>query len=484
MLLGAQAVRVLAQLGALVVLAHLLPPRAFGLLAMVAAVSMLLDLVRDFGLSAATIQRQDVTHEQVSALFWINAGIGGLLGGVLWACAPLLASFYGEPDLAGVTQWMSLGFVASSLTVQHWALLRRQMRFGAIAGMETAVDLVAIGVAIALAAAGADYWALVVQRVLAPVLVMFASWLLCRWTPAIPTRAMFRVQGLRSLLGFGAGVMSSGLATAFARSIDQVLIGWLWGPVVLGLYERTTRLLMLPVNTINAPIYAAAMPALSRLVDDPARYRRLFCQMLQKVALLTMPAFALCAVVSDWTVEILLGRSWMEAVPLVTLFSISALYLPAIMAVGMLYMTHARGGEMLRASLIDAGLVLIAIVAGLPWGVVGIAGSLALVGLCIRTPVAFWLATRSAPVTVGDICRAIAPPATAAVAILAAVWSLRSQLIPQAAPTIGPLSAIAGTALAMLTLALLAWPETRRELIGLVGRGAPGLLPRHRRSGA
>jgi len=474
LLLGAQLVRVVGQLGALVVLARLLPPHAFGLLAMVAAVSAILDLIKDFGLSAATIQKQDISHDQVSALFWINAVMGAMLAVLLFAGAPLLAAFYGRPELTGVAQWMSLGFLASSLTVQHWALLRRQMRFGAIAGMETAADLVGFAAAIGLAAAGAGYWALVVQRVLSPVLVMLASWLACRWLPAAPRRALFATDGLRGLLGFGAGIMGGGLATAFSRSIDQILIGWMWGATVLGLYERTARLLLLPVNTINAPVYAAAMPALSRLAEDPARYRSMFCQVMQKLALLTMPVFALCAVVADWVVEILLGPSWHQAVPLVMLFSVSALYLPVLMAVNLLYMTHARGTELVRASLIDAALTLAAILAGLHWGVVGVAASIALVGLLVRTPVAFWLATRHGSVTVADIWRAIAPPLTAAAAIMVAVWYLRQLALPHGDPTIGSLAAAGATALLALVLVLSAWPDTRRELLALTRRATLG----------
>ena len=180
-LLAAQAIRVLGQVATLVVLARLLPPSAFGLLAMVASLGAILDLVKEFGLSAATIQKPGISHAQVSALFWINAAAGALLGAGLVLAAPLLARFYGQPDLEAVTEWLALGFVLSGLTVQHWALLRRQMRFGAIAGLETAADVASFAVAIALALAGKGYWALVAQRLVAPALLLAGSWMVCRW---------------------------------------------------------------------------------------------------------------------------------------------------------------------------------------------------------------------------------------------------------------------------------------------------------------
>jgi O-antigen/teichoic acid export membrane protein len=100
-LLSAQGIRVLGQMGTLVVLVRLLPPSAFGLLAMVAAIGVILDLVKEFGLSSATIQKQEITQAQVSALFWINAGVGAVLGAGLFLAAPLLAHFYGQPELTG-----------------------------------------------------------------------------------------------------------------------------------------------------------------------------------------------------------------------------------------------------------------------------------------------------------------------------------------------------------------------------------------------
>jgi PST family polysaccharide transporter len=459
-LMAAQLVRVLGQLATLVVLARLLPPGAFGLLAMVAAIGAVLDLVKDFGLSAATIQKPDISHAQVSALFWINALSGAGLALGLFAAAPLLAHFYAQPDLEAVTRWLALAFLASGLTVQHWALLRRQMRFITIAGMETTADLAGFAAAIGLAVAGAGYWALVVQRLTAPLLLMVASWVVCRWRPSPPARTA----GLPPLLGFGASVTGSGLAIAFSRSIDQILIGWLWGPAVLGLYERTTRLLFLPINTLNAPVYAAAMPALSRLIDDPPRYRSMFGQVMQKLGLLTMPTFALAAVTADWIVEILLGPAWLQAIPLVALFSLAATCLPLVLAAGLLYMTQARTREMLRGTAIDSGLCLAAILVGLHWGVVGVAAGLAAAAMLLRMPMAFWLATRRGPVSLGQIWRAIAPPATAALAVLVVVYGLR-RLEPD--PSVLAIASVAAAALAAVLLVLLAWPETRRELLAL-----------------
>ncbi|MBV8190161.1 MAG: lipopolysaccharide biosynthesis protein [Alphaproteobacteria bacterium] len=459
-LLVSQGVRVAAQLLTMVVLVRLLSPSTFGLLAMVGSLGVMLDLVKEFGLSAATIQRQDISHAQVSALFWINAGVGVLLAAGLFAGAPALAAFYAQPDLEAVARCLALGFLMSGLTVQHWALLRRQMRFAAIAGLETAADLAAFAVAIGLALEGAGYWALVAQRLVMPGFLLVGSWAICRWRPARPAGA----PDLPALLRYGGSITASGLMAALARSVDQVLIGWLWGPAILGLYERTTRLVLLPVNNINAPVYAAGMPALSRLIDQPERYRSMFRQIMQKLALLTMPVFALAAMLADWVVYILFGPAWLEAAPLVALFSVTAAYLPVLLTAGLLFMTQGRTGEMVRATLIDGTLTIGAIVAGLPWGVVGVAASIAAVGVVIRLPLGFWLATRRGPVSLGNVLGAIAPAISAGAAGAAAAFLLHRFAVPTSQPTPAAIVTVGMTAGGVMLLVALAWSDVRRDI--------------------
>ncbi|MGH6969305.1 MAG: oligosaccharide flippase family protein, partial [Stellaceae bacterium] len=122
--IAAQMIKVAAQFVVTVILARLLRPQAFGLVAMVAVIIAFLELFKDFGLSAATVQRPNVTHADISALFWVNVGLGVVAGLLMIPLAPLLAWFYGEPALIGVTLWLAVGFVLSGLSTQHLAVLR------------------------------------------------------------------------------------------------------------------------------------------------------------------------------------------------------------------------------------------------------------------------------------------------------------------------------------------------------------------------
>jgi PST family polysaccharide transporter len=143
----AQGANFFLRLGSLMVLARLLAPKDFGLVGMVTAFTGVLSLFRDFGLSAAAVQRDNVTQEQVSTLFWINMLVGGILAVLALAMAPAIAAFYHEPRLIGVTAVVAAGFLFNAAGVQHSALLQRQMRFTALAVINT-LGLV-VGTAIA-----------------------------------------------------------------------------------------------------------------------------------------------------------------------------------------------------------------------------------------------------------------------------------------------------------------------------------------------
>lgn len=457
---GSQAVRFLVQFGGTIILARLLSPQAFGLVAMIAALAVLLDLIKELGLSAATIQRPVISQQQVSTLFWINVAFGCLLAAILLIAAPVIARFYGEPELVPITQWLAAGFVLSGFTIQHWALLRRQMRFAAIAMIETGAELAAMALAVGFALNGAGYWALVIQRVASPALTLVATWLLCPWRPGLPSRHA----GIRDMLGFGGSVTGFNLLAAAARSLDQVLIGWLWGPVTLGFYERAAKLVLVPVNNLNAPLYAVAMPALSRLHGQPVRYRQAFLLIYEKFAMVTMPPAALAAVTADWVVGLLFGAQWQAATPYVACFAVAAMTLPSMLAVGLLYQSQNRPADLLRAALLDAGMITVAVLIGLSFGPVGIAIAYAASGLMLRLPLAIWLGGRHGPVGSRDLALAIIPSLGAAAVIAGSIALLRQSGLLTAVTPLGGL-AVSGLIAAMLALAIfLIVPRSRRAL--------------------
>lgn len=457
----AQLVKVVAQFGVTVVLARLLRPEAFGLVAMVAVIVAFLELFKDFGLSAATVQRDTLTHGDVSALFWVNVGLGVAAGLLMVPLAPLLAWFYREPALVGVTLWLGIGFVLSGLSTQHLAVMRRQMRFTALAMILMWSEIIGMSVAVIAAYAGADYWALVAQRLVWAACIAAGAWVFCAWRPGRP--AGFRQ--VRDLLRFGGHVTGSNLVGAFVRNLDQVLIGWYWGATPLGLYERAYKILLLPINNLNAPLYSVAMPTLSRLVDQPARYRRAYLGAVEKLNMVTMPCAALLIADPGDVVRVLLGAQWLAATPIVAWLGLAALYYPIGFTCSWLFMTQDRTAEMFRWGLTGSALNAAFIVGGLAFGPVGVAASIAVGGLVIRIPLLFWLVGRRGPVSRGDLVRSMLPSAAAAVMIVGAIVLVRHAGLLDGATPVRSVGLVVAVAAAVALACFASLRQSRQALV-------------------
>jgi PST family polysaccharide transporter len=420
---GARGVKIAVNFAVIAVLARVIAPHDFGLVAMAAVVFAFVDAFRDFGLSQATVQRDQITPGQVSTLFWVNVALGALLAATAAAAAPLIAAFYGEPALTGIVRWLALGMFASSLSVQHVALLRRQLRFGTIAAIELAAEMAGLAVALGGALDGWGYWALVAQRLAAALVMAASAWTFCSWTPSRPRRA--DAAGSRALLRFGGNVAGFGMLSLLARTADQMLIGWAWGAVPLGFYERSYRLIMVPITYVNAPLAAVAIPTLCRLAQAADSYRRAYLTAVRAIAAVTMPVAALLIGASDWVIAVVFGPAWSASAPILAFLGIAALIQPVANTTGWLFVSQDRTGEMLRWGAIGTALSVAAVVGGLPFGAVGVAASYAVTGLLIRTPILFRMAGARGPVSTAAIYRALAPAALATVVAIVASLAVR-----------------------------------------------------------
>jgi PST family polysaccharide transporter len=404
-----------------VILARLLTPQDYGLIGMVAVIIGFVSIFKDLGLSSATIQRAEINTVQISTLFWINVGLSVAVMLVCVAIAPLVVIFYHEPRLRLITAVYGIGFLLGGLTVQHEALLRRQMRFAALSIAEILALSASVLTAITLAWYGAGYWALVSSQLSLSLVYLIAIWKLCSWIPGLPARN----SGVRSMLAFGGNLTGFSVINYFSRNLDNMLIGKFWGSQQLGLYAKAYQLLLLPIDQINSPISAVAIPALSRLADSPERYREAYRRIMEKVAILTMPGIALMMATSDWMVRIVLGPQWMQASSIFALLGIAGLIQPIAGTAGWLMITQNRTRHMLQWGFIASSMIILSIVAGLPWGAIGVATSYSLTFFLVVAPLLFWFVGREGPVHIRDFYTTIAPAALAAIAVLVVLLLFR-----------------------------------------------------------
>ncbi len=389
-------------LGSNMVLARLLIPQDYGLIGMATAVTGFVTLFKDLGLSMATVQQEEINHEQVSNLFWVNLVLSFITTLIVVAIAPVIAWFYNEPRLIGITLVLAIGFIIGGLGVQHSALLNRQMQYKVLMFNDVLSMLLGIASAIVAAWYGLGYWALVIMSLVSGIVSTVVVWTACSWRPGLPQRR----NGTRAMLAFGGHLTGFSTVNYFARNLDNVLIGKYWGAQQLGLYAKAYQLLLLPLNQINAPISSVAVPTLSRLQSDPQQFRNYYLKALSIVAFLTMPIITFMVVASEEIIGLLLGSQWREASVMFQLLSISALVQPICNTTGWIYISTGRSDRMLKWGLFSSSWIVASFFVGLPHGASGVAFSYAIAMLLQAIP-CIYFATRGTSITMLDVLQAV-----------------------------------------------------------------------------
>jgi PST family polysaccharide transporter len=409
----AEGVEFVLRLVSIAVLARLLVPEYFGLVAMVTAITTIAEQFKDLGLSLATVQRRFIDHHLVSTLFWINvsAGIGITL--IICALAVPIAHFYNEPRLVPVCIVLSTSFLFGGATIQHQALLRRKMYFGRLASVHIASSICSVLVAIALALYGAGYWALVVREMSRAVFVFVGTWICMPWIPGRPSTH----EKVRSMLAFGGDIAVFNLIYHFTSNLDQIVVGKIFGAMPLGLYRQGVSLALGPITQLTFPISTVAESALSQLQDAKVRYRAYFQRFVTILAALSMPIAAFVAVFAQDIVLVVLGERWAAATPFLRILAIAAIARPAAGAVGFVMITTGRSRRYLYWGMWRAALLVAFISVGAEWGPEGIAWSQVATTYVPMIPFLYW-GLKGSAVSVGDFFSAVKVPLVACLAMI------------------------------------------------------------------
>src|SRR3984885_2685130 len=380
-----QGTTVFLRVGSLMVLGRLLSPKEFGLVGMVTAVIGVLSLFRDFGLSTATVQREYVSEDQLSTLFWINLFVGGILALFSVGVAPLVARFYNEPRLVAVTTVLALGFIFNAAGVQHGALLQRQMRFTAMA------------------------------------ISSVCLWIACTWIPGMPRKGV----GVRSMMRFGGTITVNSLVVYVAYNLEKVLLGRFWRADAIGIYGRALPLLTIPTDNLNSSIGGVAFSALSRIQNDPERLKSYFLKGYSLVLTLTLPITFACALFAPDVIFVVLGPKWKDAAAIFRLLAPTILIFAIINPLAWLLFSIGMVARSLKIVLVLAPLVIIGYLIGLPHGPQGVAFAYSLVMTLWVVPHVYWC-VHGTMISFRDITLAVGRPLLSG--ILAAGVSLAAQV--------------------------------------------------------
>jgi PST family polysaccharide transporter len=456
-------------------LAKLLGPSEFGLVAMATAYILIAQAVIQHGLVAALVQRERVTDDHLDAAFWVLL-LGGLGCTALTAAAgPLWALLNRQPELTVLCVALSPLVLLQALAIVPESILRRELRFRSVALRTLAAALLSGAVGVGLALAGAGIWALVAQQLVNAAVSLVVLWLVCPWRPG----RRLRLRGIRDLWAFSAHSASAGIGVLLSARADIILAGIFFGPVATGIYRLAARLPDMLVDVTVRSIQQVALPSLSRLQGDRAGFAAHLRQLQHLGAVAGLPALGVLAATADPLVA-LLGPQWAGTeLPLRLLCLYGAVNVygvllgPALQAIG-------RPGRLAAIAWLR-GALGVAALAGVGAGLAGSgdppgqAAAVALAGIAIQAVVT-WISLRAAVhrAAGAPVLRFLAPTAPAALAAIAAA------LVPLAAGRLGlagadpvvelPVLGAAATLAAATVLWLADRPLRRQLLARLPGR--------------
>lgn len=350
------------------ILAHLLSPKEFGLVAMVTVLAGFAGIFAELGLSAALVQKRDIQHEHLSTVFWLNVIAGLLLTLIFMASAPLVARFYRESKLILITVFISTNFLINSLYIVQKTLMTKSLDFRTLSIVEIATVAMSGMVAIIMGCCGFGVWSLVIQSIVGSISKVAFLWKLSKWRP----RFEFHWWAIKNLIGFSSNFLGTRMLNYWARNLDNLLIGRFLGMDTLGVYGRAYSVMMFPLTNVSRVISRVMFPSFSLIQDDKQRVKELYMKITRTIALITFPLmFGLFVLVEPFVI-VVYGRKWTEMIPILQILCLLGIPQSIGTLNGNLYLSQGRADLQLRLSLILKATTFLGIIVGLRWGVIGV----------------------------------------------------------------------------------------------------------------
>lgn len=458
-------------------LARLLFPEDFGLLAMAAASTAFFRLFANLGLGAAIVQRADVDEDDLATAFWANLAAGILLFGIIAAAGTVFGVVLRDSRVGTVMLVLSLRFVIAAGSATQVAMLSRRLSFRVLTLRAIAGAAIGGVAGCTLAYLGFGVWSLVGQELIRTISNTVLLYRATKWRPAW----RFSWARFRQLWSFGGPIVLSRLFGYLVRNVDSLLIGRYLGVAALGLYSLGYTIFAAPLNDFTAIIHRVMFSALSRVQGDHDRFRRAFLLASRYVTMLLMPAMIGLAVVAAPLVEVLFGAKWLPSAPVISILALAAVVtmLTALAPSGM--QATGRADLHLQGTLLAVVVYVPAFALGLTRGIVGVAAGY-LAGTALLAPISYRLLTRATGVSLKDLWQAVAPNLVCSI-VMAAVL-VPARWITMAAGLAAPLALGALITLGIAVYAAAVWTVQRHAVRALLALLRDSVAPSPRRLAA
>ena len=409
------------QVVGIIVMARLLTPEDFGLVAIVMVLTRFAPLLIDFGTADATTQRSRITQGQSSTLFWLTSCIGCAVAVGLAVCSPLIAWLYHDPRLQSIALYSSITFIFAGVSAQHLALLRRTMQFGVIAKLQILSALAGLVFAILIAKSGYGYWALVLRPIVSAACIAAGAWLACQWRPGSP---VFDAE-VKSMVGFGMHVLGASIPLSMTNVTDRIALGLFYPPREVGFYQNAQNMYDNALMAPLAQLHGVGSAGLSKLRSNPGALQQKYEAALSALAFFVMPTAAILSVTGQDVAVILLGEKWRASGLLLSIMALRGIVEFIEFSQGWLHVASGRAERWKYSAFVSAIVRVAAILGGLPFGAEGVAIALVVAGWLIALPSVIY-AGRPLGIGAALVIRAVGGPMLGATIAVAAGWWLQT----------------------------------------------------------
>jgi PST family polysaccharide transporter len=355
-----------AQIVFSVLLARLLFPEDFGLIAMILVFSGFADSLAEFGFRSALVERQHLEDRHLHSTFWLTVFIGASLAALFMLSSPLIAAFYGEPFLKPICQLLALNYVLASFGIVPRALLQRRMAFGRLAKVDIAISFLSGALAVSLALSGWGVWSLVLQGLAAASVRSVLLFVVSGWRP----RFTFDGGAVADLFRYSINLTGFGVINYWARNADNLLVGKFLGAAALGIYDRAYALMLLPISQIISVVSDVMFAALSSIKNDKARVKSLYLRTIGVISLLSFPMMAGMYVVAQPFILSLYGAKWVAVVPILQILCVVGFLQSLNSPTGWIYTSQGKTDWMFWWGVFGSGSLVIGIIIGALFGTI------------------------------------------------------------------------------------------------------------------
>ncbi|PSB49413.1 MOP flippase family protein [Chamaesiphon polymorphus] len=371
------------------VLARLLKPEAFGLVAFASIFLAFMQIFLNQGFAQALVQRRELDPEHLDTAFWTNLTIGVALTLIGYTSASPIAQLFRQPELAPILQGFSLLCIITAFGNVQQAILERNLAFRAIALRSLLGTLVGGCVGLIAAISGLGVWSLVYQQIVQELVGTVMLWRASNWRPGLK----FSLPHLQHLFGFGISLLGFNLLNFLNTRADDFLIGYFLGPVPLGYYTIAYRILSVMTQVLLSAGTKVALPTFSRLQQDPEQFRQAFHTATQLTSVVAFPIFLGMTVLAPEFVVLFFGSQWTPSIPVLQVLSLAGIFKAVAFFKGSVFIAMGKPIWTFWFGLLNATLNLAGFAIAIRWGIVAVACAYVIRGYLVL-PISQWFVSR------------------------------------------------------------------------------------------